>query len=161
MKWKNVLDNWYNGKNLPSYRKKIKNPYLWKTSHIDKDESSLFEEEFIEDIFLDKDQDFNDFKTYINKSKNNNVVSFLNLSGDTILVVPIPKKNKNFSNLKNFIDEASNSQQKQFWKKVVIETRKLLKNNDKVWISTHGFAVPYLHVRISKSPKYYGNSKLK
>ena len=149
MKWKNVLNNWYNGIKLPNYSKKIKNPYLWKTSYINKDESSLFKQEFIEDIFLDKDQNFNDFKTYINKSKNNNVVSFLNLSGDTMLVVPIPKKNKNFSNLKNFIDEASNSQQKQFWKKVVIETRKLLKNHDKVWISTHGFAVPYLHVRIA------------
>ena len=161
MKWKNVLNNWYNGINLPNYSKKIKNPYLWKTSYINKDESSLFKQEFIEDIFLDKDQNFIDFKTYINKSKNNNVVSFLNLSGDTMLVIPIPKKNKNFSNLKNFIDEASNSQQKQFWKKVVIETRKLLKNHDKVWISTHGFAVPYLHVRISIIPKYYGNSKLK
>ena len=64
--------------------------HIYGKQVIDKDESSLFEEEFIEDIFLDKDQDFNDFKTYINKSKNNNVV-FLNLSGDTILVVPIPK----------------------------------------------------------------------
>ena len=87
----NVLNNWYNGIKLPNYSK-IKNPYLWKTSYINKDESSLFKQEFIEDIFLDKDQNFNDFKTYINKSKNNNVVSFLNLSGDTMLVVPIPKK---------------------------------------------------------------------
>ena len=80
-----------------------------------KDESSLFKQEFIEDIFLDKDQNFIDLKTYINKSKNNNVVSFLNLSGDTMLVF-MPKKNKNFSNLKNFIDEASNSQ--QIWKRL-------------------------------------------
>ena len=32
---------------------------------------------------------------------------------------------------------------------------------NKVWISTHGLGVPYLHVRISITPKYYGNSKLK
>ena len=45
MKWKNVLDNWYSGNNLPNYSKKIKNPYLWKTTYINKDESSLFKQE--------------------------------------------------------------------------------------------------------------------
>ena len=60
----------------------------------------------------------------------------------------MPKRGKNFSNLKNFIDTASSTQTRQFWKKVVIETRKLLKNHNKVWISTHGLGVPYLHVRI-------------
>lgn len=161
MRWKNVLEDWYNGRNLPDYNKKIKIPYLWKTSYISNDFLSLFKQEFIENKFLDTYQNFTDYKTYINKSKNNNVVSFPNLSRDTILVVPMPKRGKNFSNLKNFIDTASSTQTRQFWKKVVIETRKLLKKHNKVWISTHGLGVPYLHVRISTTPKYYGNSKLK
>ena len=84
MKWKNILDNWYKGNNLPNYNRKIKNPYLWKTSYINSDEDSLFKQEFIENMFLDTHQDFSDYKTYINKSKNNNVVSFPNLSRDTI-----------------------------------------------------------------------------
>jgi hypothetical protein len=85
----------------------------------------------------------------------------MNLSGDTVLVVPMPKKNKNFSNLKEFIDNATLAQQKALWKRVVTVARKLMKNNKYVWISTHGLGVPYLHVRVSTIPKYYGNSKLR
>ena len=39
-------------------------------------------------------------------------------------------------------------------------SKQMLSNQSNVWISTHGFGVDYLHIRISISPKYYGSSKL-
>jgi len=56
---------------------------------------------------------------------------------------------------------ASKKHQQEFWKSIAITLEKLLKNNNKnFWVSTHGFGVNYLHVRICNYPKYYGNSKL-
>lgn len=37
----------------------------------------------------------------------------------------------------------------------------MLKKHNKVWISTHGTGVPYLHVRIDTTPKYYQINKYK
>jgi len=101
-------------------------------------------------------QDFSNFNEYINKSTNKYVTSFINLSGDTLLIIPMPCKNKNFTTLKDFIDNASLIQQQYFWQKVAIEIRKLIiNNNKKFWISTHGLGVNYLHIRICLQPKYY------
>lgn len=159
MKWKVVLDTWSKNGTL-IYPDKIKQPFIWKSSKISSDENTPFKEEFIAEPRLNVEQNYSAFSQYINKSKNKNVIDFANLSGDTILVVPMPKKNKNFSNIKEFIDNATLTQQKALWKRVATITRKLLKENKYVWISTHGLGVPYLHVRISTTPKYYGTSKL-
>ena len=57
------------------------------------------------------------------------------------------------------MDNATDKQQKEFWKKVVSSIKKMLKTNDKVWVSTHGKGVPYLHIRIDTNPKYYLTKK--
>jgi hypothetical protein len=159
MNWNSTLENWKNAKPL-SYPSNLKTPFLWRTSVFKDNGESKFKQEFIKCPQLDLKQNYYDFQEHINKSTDKYVTSFYNLSGDTVLVVPIPKKNKNFSNLKNFIDHASKTQQKYFWEHVseIINLQK--KNHQHLWISTHGLAVPYLHVRISTSPKYYGNRKL-
>ncbi len=49
-----------------------------------------------------------------------------------------------------------------FWKQVsqnIINISKTLHKNEKLWISTHGLGIYYLHVRISKKPKYYITSE--
>lgn len=159
MSWNNTIENWKNGNPL-TYPKNLKKTFLWRTSVFKEDGNSKYKQEFESCPQLDLKQNYYDFQQYINQSKNKYVTSFYNLSGDTILVVPMPKNNKNFSNLKNFIDNASKTQQKYFWEHVadIINIQK--NNHQHLWISTHGLAVPYLHVRISTSPKYYGNSKL-
>ena len=48
----------------------------------------------------------------------NYVTSFENLSGDALLVIPIPKQGKNFTTIKHFIDNASETQKKHFWEYV-------------------------------------------
>jgi hypothetical protein len=59
---------------------------------------------------------------------------------------------------KDFIDNAPEIQQQEFWKKVA---KNFMKEKGKVWISVHGFGVDYTHVRISSIPKYYFNNELK
>ena len=162
MLWKQVLQNWDDG-NYPKLPENINKPFLWRTSAINKDESTIFKEEFnIDKRLFNKKQDY---KLFLNppssllKKKNDNVISTTNISGDTILVIPKPKEKK-FTNLYLFMKNASEIQQKKVWKKVVKEARKLLKNNDNIWISTHGLGINYLHIRISTKPKYYESSKL-
>lgn len=42
---------------------------------------------------------------------------------------------------------------------VANEALDMLRNHAKIWISTYGLGVPYLHVRIDTRPKYYHTSK--
>ena len=58
------------------------------------------------------------------------------------------------------MENAGDKQQKKLWKLVVDEAYNMLENNENIWISTHGLGVNYLHIRISNTPKYYGDSKL-
>lgn len=122
---------------------------MWNTNNSSKE---IFEEEYLECPTLPTYQDYSQFQKYIEKSKNKHVVSFHNLSKDTILVIPMPRKNRNFATLKHFVDYASKTQQVAFWKHVA---QILKKYQDGYYVSVHGHGVPYLHVRISKIPKYY------
>jgi len=155
--WKYILNNWSNG-NILEYPKFIKNRFFWETTPIT-NENSIYEEKFIPNKSLNNmQQDWSTFDQYIKKSKNKYVTNFYNLSGDTMLIVPIPKQNQNFTTLKDFIDNASTIQQTHFWKEVAKQTRKLIKynpKNTKYWISVHGKGVPFLHIRICTEPKYY------
>lgn len=51
-------------------------------------------------------QDYSLFIHYIKESKNQYVTSFRNLSGDSLLIIPIPKKIKDFTTIKDFCDNA-------------------------------------------------------
>ena len=161
--WKSILDSMQKG-NLLINKENVKDkniPFLWRTSSINKQESTLFKQSFTPCKKLPLKQDYTSFKKHISKAKKNeNVIAFPNLSGDTILIVPVPKKNKNFATLKDFINNSDDKQQSDLWKCVAKEARKSLKKHQKMWISTHGLGVPYLHVRICNKPKYYGESKL-
>ena len=160
-KWSSILNSWSNG-NFPIKPKNINKPFFWKTSVINKYTDLNFYEEFIEnDLLINKNQDINTFQEYFNKNKTEKyAISFPNLSGDTTLIVPVPRVRKNFSNLFYFMKNASNKQQSELWKLVVKEALKLLKVNENIWISTHGLGVNYLHIRVSNTPKYYGDSQL-
>ena len=130
-KWKEVLDNWENG-NIPKMPDNIKKPFIWRTSAINNKKDLPYKEEFIEDkrLYMLKKQDLITFKEYFLKKKNineKNAISFYNLSKDTILVVPVARTNKKFTNLYYFMKNASLKQQKELWKKGSIEAKKMLK----------------------------------
>jgi hypothetical protein len=156
MSWEKVLDKWEKG-NYPKFIK-MKKSFIWKTSPYFK--NSQYKEECIDAPLLNI---LPNYSPFISKFKKNNKysVNFANLSGDTILIVPLPQNSKNYSNIYTFNKNASITQKKAFWKKVAIIAKKEQKKHGIIWISTHGYGVSWLHVRISKTPKYYGTSKLK
>ena len=78
----------------------------------------------------------------------------------TVLVVPMPHKNKDYvdyDTLYYFVQTTSHSVQTGFWHEVGGAIRSLVLRHpgDKIWVSTHGYGVPYLHVRVCRQPKYY------
>ena len=155
MKWKDKLVEWKSG-NIPDYPNRIKKSFFWETTPVTKSLNTKYKEKYIQSKMLDDmGDDYSSFKSHITKSKNKNVLTFYNLSKTALLVVPKPRKGKEYTTLKQFMDNASTTQQKAFWKKVASSVKKMLKKHDKVWVSTHGTGVPYLHVRIDTDPKYY------
>ena len=73
-----------------------------------------------------------------------------------------PNTNKyiNYSSLYYFCKNASLDKQKKLWYYVALTIKHQLKIWKKIWVSVHGSGVGYLHIRLSKQPKYYGNSPL-
>lgn len=154
--WKDKINEWCKGIYL-SYPKNIKKRFFYETSVCDKNMKKICHQKFIESDELEElnKSDHSSFDEYIDKSNNKYATSFFNLSGDTKLVIPMPCKTKLFTTIKDFIDNASKTQQKKFWIKVSEEIYNFLQDNEEVYISTHGLGVPYFHIRLCKIPKYY------
>lgn len=164
-RWNQVLTEWETG-NYPKIPNNIKKPFFWRTSVVKKNKDSIYKEEFLENDELSavKRQDLKTFSEHFQKKKNVNekyAIAFPNLSGDTTLVVPIPRNGKQFTNLYKFMNNASEIHKVEFWKKVAKEIRKMQAKFENIWISVHGLGVNYLHVRICSKPKYYNSCKLK
>jgi len=158
MKWKDKINEWSNGKVL-KYPKNITSRFFYETSVCDKNMNNEYKENFIENNLLNTlKEDFSSFEEYF---KDEYILSFPNKSGDCLLIVPIPEPcSKNFTTIKDFIDNASYGHQILFWKKVAEEIKKKLKTTEKIYVSTHGLGVPYFHLRLDIYPKYYHTKNL-
>lgn len=159
MNWNQVLENWSQG-NYFKYPQSIKNKFQWNTSVIKKGGNSVFKEDFMENELLPRNQDVSAYNEYITQTENKYAVSFSNPSGDTMLIIPMPRVNKNFATIKDFTDNASEIQKREFWKEVSGIIKKQMNNNTHLWVSAHGLGVPYFHIRISIKPKYYFSKEL-
>lgn len=81
--------------------------------------------------------------------------SFLNLSGDSTLIVPVEiSAAKNYSHLATFVRNAPEAQISAFWNLVGAEVSKAVGQQPK-WLSTSGLGVYWVHVRIDPKPKYF------
>jgi hypothetical protein len=155
MKWSEKIQEWKDG--IPqTYPDNIIEKFFYETT-----KCTLvgdYEEKFIESKRLSsetKRQTYKSFQRYIEESPNDYVTLFYNLSGDTLLIIPIPRKDLSFTTIKDFIDNADEDQQIAFWKFVGCAIEKYVHDNGHAYVSTHGLGVPYFHLRISKIPKYY------
>lgn len=83
------------------------------------------------------------------------VVSFANLAGDAVLVVPRPVADASvYPHLAVFVRNAPREQAHALLERVgaLMVARA---SSRTVWLSTSGLGVPWLHVRLDSRPKYY------
>ncbi|MFK7803335.1 MAG: hypothetical protein AB8G95_16995 [Anaerolineae bacterium] len=95
------------------------------------------------------------FQQHFQQVPSDGVVSFSNLGGDAVMVVPEPASaDVDFGHLGAFCRNASQSQQHELWR-TVGEAMEARINDKPVWLSTAGGGVTWLHVRLDDRPKYY------
>jgi hypothetical protein len=83
------------------------------------------------------------------------VVTFPNLGGDALLIVPTPRGAiEAYTHLATFLRNASGNQIRSLWK---IAAGAVLENLSSTprWLSTAGLGVSWLHLRLDTRPKYY------
>lgn len=82
---------------------------------------------------------------------------FPNLGGDAVLVAPkIIGPPQNFAHLAAFVRSAPQAQQQALVRALGDAIDDVLKKYDgRIWISTSGLGVAWLHVRLDTYPKYY------
>jgi len=159
--WEEILDEWSSGKPL-TYPKNITKRFFYETKVCTKNLDTPYEAKYIPDSRLENlESDPSSFNRHIQSSISKYVTKFPNLAGDSILIIPIPKKGKHYSTIKDFIDNASITQQIAFWRYVSKSIKEILEKNEKIYVSTHGLGVPYFHLRLDTRPKYYQTQEYK
>lgn len=84
------------------------------------------------------------------------VVTFPNLSGDALMVVPCPvEKPAVYGHLAAFVRHAPERQRHALWQAVGTAMTQRVGRRP-VWLNTAGAGVAWLHVRLDDRPKYYG-----
>ncbi len=96
--------------------------------------------------------------------RDSQVVSFTNRSRDATLVSPCPSRsyntgvNDHCAHLASFVRVGHPRQVNALWKKVgrtVLDELRTIPSTEQLWLSTAGFGVSWLHVRLDETPKYY------
>lgn len=83
-------------------------------------------------------------------------VAFPNLRGDSMLVAPCPTgENTRYAHLGAFLRSAAVGQLHDFWALLAQTVEARLAEREKLWVSTSGLGVSWLHARIDDRPKYY------
>lgn len=85
------------------------------------------------------------------------VATFANLRGDSTLIAPRPGSDRAVGgHLAAFVRGAPAEQVDALWAAVPPAVERWFKAGARVlWLSTSGFAVPWLHLRLDPRPKYY------
>lgn len=118
-----------------------------------------FEFALVESLELETQADPGAFAEHFDVADAGHVVSFPNLNGDAVLVVPCPITDANiYAHLAAFVRNAPDAQKHELWSLVgqVVEERV---SATPIWLSTAGAGVPWLHVRIDQRPKYYRHAE--
>jgi|SRR5579863_541605 len=114
-----------------------------------------FEFALLDSPELETQPDPDVFAEHFEVASGNDVVSFPNLSGDAILVVPRPITDSYaYAHIAAFVRNAPDAQKHALWSLVGQVTEGWVSATP-VWLSTAGAGVPWLHVRVDQRPKYY------
>lgn len=95
------------------------------------------------------------FASHFENCPKEGIVTFPNLGGDALLVVPCPITGKAaYPHLAAFLRGAPADQVRALWR-VTAETVLERVSETPFWLSTAGVGVAWLHVRFDDRPKYY------
>lgn len=138
----------------------LANDYLavrWECRGIDKRRMpNPFECVVLHDPTLHRPADLSAFRAYLPTTAFDEVAVFRNLSGEALLVVPGQgTQGSDFSHLKQFLLTASTSHIQLLLQNLAKHVLQEL-GDTPIYPNTAGDAVPWLHCRIDRFPKYYG-----
>ncbi|MEJ2603247.1 MAG: hypothetical protein P8172_08110 [Gammaproteobacteria bacterium] len=95
------------------------------------------------------------FREHFGTAGGRRVVTFPNLGGDALLIVPEPVAgDAAYPHLAAFLRDAPGDQIRELWRVTAANVRERL-GGAPLWLSTSGTGVAWLHVRIDRRPKYY------
>jgi hypothetical protein len=85
------------------------------------------------------------------------VAAFPNLGGDALLIAPRRMSAADcYGHIAAFVRAAPREQQHELFRRLALEIEKrLARSRQTFWVSTSGFGVPWVHVRLDRRPKYY------
>jgi len=85
------------------------------------------------------------------------VATFPNLGGDAVLLAPEQiAASTSYAHLAAFVRTGPIAQQHELFRALGVAIDASLRKHDRrIWISTSGLGIAWLHIRIDKSPKYY------
>ena len=94
------------------------------------------------------------FLTHFSPRRSEPVLTFPNLSGDAILVVPAPLVDEEcYTHLARFLRNGPCTQVDAFWQCVGCAMRDTVSSSP-TWFSTAGMGISWLHLRLDSRPKY-------
>jgi hypothetical protein len=132
--------------------------FRWETPPVTTaTKSRPFECVLLDSPGLDRRPEPNAFAEHFQKAVNDEtVVTFSNLGGDAVMVVPCPvAAAAAYVHLAAFVRAAPAEQQHALWQGVGEAMARRIGVRP-VWLSTAGAGVAWLHVRLDDRPKYYG-----
>ena len=98
------------------------------------------------------------FQSHFDAAPENAVLTFPNLGGDAILIVPRPLSDTSaYPHLATFVRNAPNPQVLALWQQTAEALYQNVTSAPR-WLSTAGLGVAWLHVRIDTRPKYYSHA---
>lgn len=101
------------------------------------------------------------FESQFELQQGSDVISFPNLGGDALLIVPTPIGSvESYTHLAAFLRTAPGDQVRLLWKVTAQTLSENLRRTPR-WLSTAGLGVSWLHLRIDTHPKYYNFSPYK
>ncbi len=155
LKWKEVLELWHNDKSfIDFYISVLKNApfdaYFLEFIPILGEGNNSFEFVLYETTFNNLKTDGTPFQNHEGLRADKDAISFDSSLKSSRLIVPTNKNlyDDTFAHIANFTKGASMEQQRKLWRLTSKEIKFKIKKNRKVFVSTHGKAVTWLHVRV-------------
>ena len=162
LSFQQVLDLWQNDKAFRGFFTDLLlsapfEAYCWETPPVTSQTlGQTFEFALVaEPALANLQADPSPFNAHFASHPAEEVLTFLNLGGDAMLVVPAPKAAMDaYAHLALFLRCAPREQVDEFWRVTGAAMAGRLSAKP-VWLSTAGLGVAWLHLRLDSRPKYY------